>query len=66
MQHTNLSQCNLRRDEVDVNLDMLCATMIDRVDLHIDRVHVVTVDDRGQGPRCDALEEAIVASNTQL
>ena len=46
MENTNFPQSNLLTDEVDVNLDMLRATMMDRVGGHIDRADVVTINKR--------------------
>jgi hypothetical protein len=47
MKNSNLPQGNLLSDEVDVNLDMLRAPMMDRVGCHIDSTDVVTVDNGG-------------------
>ena len=46
MKHPELSQSNLFADEVDVNLDVLCAAVVDRVGSHTDGAHIVTVDNR--------------------
>jgi hypothetical protein len=47
MKNSNLPQGHLLADEVDVNLDMLRAPMMDRVGCHIDSTDVVTVDNGG-------------------
>ena len=46
MKDPNLSQGHLFADEVNVDLDMLRATMMDRVGGHIDRADVVTINKR--------------------
>jgi hypothetical protein len=48
MEDANLSQCHLLANEVDVDLDMLGAT-VDGVSGHIDGATIVVVDHRGQG-----------------
>jgi len=57
-QHPDLSQGNLVADEVNVDLDVLRATMVDRISGHIDGVNIVTVHDgrRGNG-RVELLEK---------
>jgi hypothetical protein len=45
MEHPNLSQGNLVADKVNVDLDVLRATMVDMISGHIDGVNIVTVDD---------------------
>jgi hypothetical protein len=47
MKNSNLPQGHLLMDEVDVNLDMLHAPMMDQVGCHIDSTDVVTVDNGG-------------------
>jgi hypothetical protein len=51
MEHPNLSQSNLVTDKVNVNLDVLHATMVDKISGHIDSAKIVTVHDvhRGNG-----------------
>ena len=44
MENTDFPQGDLLADKVDVDLDMLGATMMDRVGGHIDRADVVVVD----------------------
>jgi hypothetical protein len=44
MEHPNLSQSNLLVDKVDVDLNMLRATMMDRVSGHVDSADIVTVN----------------------
>ena len=46
MEDPNLSQGHLFADEVNVDLDMLRATMMDRVGGHVDRADVVTINKR--------------------
>ena len=42
MEHANLSQCDLiLADEVDVNLDVLCATMVNMFGGHINNIDIV-------------------------
>ena len=43
MENPELSQSDLLADEVDVNLDMLRAAVVDRVGSHVDGAHIVTV-----------------------
>jgi hypothetical protein len=45
MEHSDLPQGNLLTDEVDVNLDVLRAAVMDRVGCHVDSTDVVAVDD---------------------
>jgi hypothetical protein len=45
MEHPNLSQGNLVVDKVNVDLDVLRATMVDMISGHIDGANIVTVDD---------------------
>jgi hypothetical protein len=44
MEHPNLSQSNLLADKVDVDLNMLRATMMDRISGHVDSTDIVTVN----------------------
>ena len=44
MKHSELSHSNLFADEVDVDPDVLCAVVVDRVGSHVDCTHIVTVD----------------------
>ena len=46
MENTDFPQGDLLADKVDVDLDMLGATMMDRVGGHIDRADVVTINKR--------------------
>ena len=46
MENTELSQSDLFADEVDVDLDVLRATVVDGVGSHVDGAHIVTVDNR--------------------
>jgi hypothetical protein len=58
MEHPNLSQSNLLADEVNVDLDVLRATMVDRISDHIDSANIVTVHNgrKGNG-RMELLEK---------
>ena len=51
-QHPNLSQGNLVADEVNVDLDVLRATMVDRISDHIDGANIVTVYNGRRGNGC--------------
>ena len=53
MEHPNLSQSNLVADEVNVDLDVLRATMVDRIS---GLRRIVTVHDGGNG-RVELLEK---------
>ena len=44
VEDTDFPQRDLLADEVDINLDMLGATMMDSVGDHIDRADIVTID----------------------
>ena len=46
MENTDFPQGDLLADKVDVDLDMLGATMMDRVGGHVDRADVVTINKR--------------------
>lgn len=45
MEHPNISQGNLVADKVNVNLDVLHATMVDWISGHIDGANIATVHD---------------------
>ena len=64
MEHQNLSQCNLFTDEVDANLNMLHATMMDGVGRQVDSNHVVAVDNRHQRDRDVKLLEKLLQPTT--
>ena len=51
MQHSNLSQHNLLTDEVDINLNMLRVTMMNRIGRHINGTDVITIDDSRRSNR---------------
>ena len=51
MKNSELPQGDLLTNEVDVNLDVLRATMMDWVGGHIDSTHIVAVDYRGERNR---------------
>jgi len=46
MENPNVTKGHLFADEVNVDLDMLRATMMDRVGGHVDRADVVTINKR--------------------
>ena len=46
MKNSELAQSYLLADEVDVDLDVLRAAMVDGVGSHVDGAHVVAVDNR--------------------
>ena len=64
MQHSNLSQRNLVTDEVDINLNMLRATVMNRIDHHIDGTDVVTIDDDHRSNRDVKFLEKLVQPAT--
>jgi hypothetical protein len=49
MKNLDLSKRHLLANEVNVDLDVLRASVVDRVGRHIDGTHVVTVDNGGGG-----------------
>jgi hypothetical protein len=49
MKNPKLSQCHLLTDEVNVDLDMLRAPMVNWIFRHVDGTHIVTEDNRGVG-----------------
>jgi len=51
MEHSHLPQGDLLMDEVDVNLDVLRAAVVDMVGYHIDSTNVVALDDRRRRKR---------------
>ena len=44
MEHADFPQSILLADEVDVNLDVLRATMLNRIGCHVDCTNVVAID----------------------
>jgi hypothetical protein len=44
VENTNVAERHLLPDEVDVDLDMLRATMLDWIRSHVDRTDIVTED----------------------
>jgi len=44
MKNTDVANSNPFPDEVEVNLDMLCALMLNRVGRQIHGTHIVTID----------------------
>jgi len=46
MEHLNLSQSNLLTDEVNIYLNMLCATMMNWILGSVGSANIITVDDR--------------------
>jgi hypothetical protein len=68
MEDANLSQCHLLANEVDVNLDMLGATVVDGVSDHIDGANIWRYHCRSRPPwprvpRCEVPEEAVAPSH---
>jgi hypothetical protein len=59
MEHPNLSQSNLLTDEVNVDLNILRAAMMDRVGGHVDSTDIVAVDDRRRRIGCMELLEQL-------
>jgi hypothetical protein len=58
MELPNLSQSNPLADEVNVDLDVLRATMVDRISGHIDSANIITVHDgRTSNGRVELLEK---------
>jgi hypothetical protein len=51
MKHAHLSKSNLLTDEVNVDLDVLSAVVVNGIGYHVDNSHVVTVDDRCRSNR---------------
>ena len=51
VEDANLPQGHLLANEVDVDLDMLGATVVDRVSSHVDGANIVAVDHCSQGYR---------------
>jgi hypothetical protein len=49
MEDPKLSQCHLLTDEVNVDLDVLRAPMMNWIRCHVDCTHVVIEDNRGRG-----------------
>ena len=48
-EHPNLSQGNLVMDEVNVDLDVLGPTVMNRISCHVNSTDVVTKDNHGGG-----------------
>jgi hypothetical protein len=59
MEHPDLSQGNLLTDEVNVDLNMLRATMMDRVGGHVDGTDIVAVNNRRRRDGCMELLEQL-------
>jgi hypothetical protein len=49
MQHPNLPQSHLLMNEVDIDLNMFRATVMDRIGRHVNRANIVTVDNGCHG-----------------
>jgi len=47
MKNTNFAKSYLLADEVDVDLDVLGMTVVDRVGCHVDNANIVAVDNCG-------------------
>ena len=45
MKNTNFAKSHLLTDEVDVDLDVLGTTVVDRVGCHVDSADIIAVDD---------------------
>jgi hypothetical protein len=45
MQYADLAQSDLLADKVNVNLDMLGASMMNRICRHVDCTHIVPLND---------------------
>ena len=46
MKDPNLAQGDLLMDEVNINLNVLCATMMNEIGCHVDSADIVVVDNR--------------------
>ena len=57
MEHTELSKRNLLANEMDVDLDVLRASMMNWICSHVDAGDVVAEDDGGRGDRSSQLAE---------
>jgi hypothetical protein len=66
MEYPNLSQGKLVADEVNVDLDVVCATMVDMISSHIDNANIVAVavHDGGRGNRRTKLLDELTKSTT--
>ena len=49
MKNMNFSQGNLLADEMDVNLNILRSSMMDRIGYHIDNINIVTINEHSLG-----------------
>jgi hypothetical protein len=57
VKHTYLAKSDLLSDEVNIQLNMLRATMMNWIGRHVNRTDVVAVDDSGGGDRLVELLE---------
>jgi hypothetical protein len=65
MKNSNVTESNLLMNKVDVQLDVLCATMMNGVGGEVDSGDVVAEDDIGLVNRTGKLRETIEAKCTQ-
>jgi hypothetical protein len=65
MKNSNVTESNLLTNKVDVQLDVLCATMMNGVGGEVDSGDVVAEDDSGLINRTGKLRETIEAKWTQ-
>ena len=59
MKNPNLTERHLLANEVDVNLDVLRAAMLDRVTCHVNSTDVITEDNGGGWKRTMKLKEKL-------
>jgi hypothetical protein len=57
VKHTYLAKGDLLSDEVNIQLNMLRATMMNWIGRHVNRTDVVAIDDSGGGDRLVELLE---------
>jgi hypothetical protein len=55
MKNTNMTKSDVLPNEVNVELDMLCPTMMNRISREVYRGDIVTVDNRGLGNLAEQL-----------
>jgi hypothetical protein len=49
MKNSNMPKCNTISIEVNINLDVFCALVLNRVRGHVDRAHIVAEDNCSAG-----------------
>ena len=64
MKNPDLTKRHLLPNEVDVNLNVLGATMLDRIRGHVDSTNVVTQDNRGRRQRAMKLTKKLTDPTT--